>query len=108
MEARSSGLGESRAQGDENSALKNTEPDRRTTRRTSESMSMEFSPPQSEVCKRPRTLTQALQSLNQAVKPIWRLEQEEWSSEHGRVTPTQRNSLSDARHRRSKHGINET
>ena len=32
-----------------------------------------------------RTLGQALQSLNQAVKPMWRFGQEEWSSEHGRV-----------------------
>src|SRR5215469_8628520 len=41
-EASSSALGDSIAQGEENSALKKTAPDSRTTRKTSDSMSMDL------------------------------------------------------------------
>src|SRR4029078_3165094 len=70
-----SGMGDSIAQGDEKSAVKNTAPDRRTTRRTSDSTSI------LGLWDR-RSGGQGFQSLNQGVKRIRCLGQEARRASH--------------------------
>src|SRR5262245_29504170 len=77
-----SGIGDSIDHGDENSAVKNTAPDRRTTRSTSDSTSISPSRHQQSVR---RGNGQGLQSPNQRVKQIRRFGQEAESLGHRRA-----------------------
>src|SRR4030095_16087625 len=78
-DASMSGIGDSIAQGDEKSAVKNTAPDKRTTRSTSDSTSIS---PSRQTRHGYRGNSQGFQTLNQGVKQFQRFGQEAQSPGH--------------------------
>src|SRR5262245_13403025 len=93
-----SGIGDSIAHGDEKSAVKNTAPDNRTTRRTSDSTSTLIS-------GEPRPAGgrngQGFQRVSQPVKQIWSFGQDVRCRSHWTRRSPQARSLSHAMHRRT-------